>query len=340
MVSAASGISSVLSSRQASAEGKLDAAVEFLSLRNSPLDDLTEKLSQMSASRQRSVARSWERAPNNRPRVSLLNGDPFRQDPSSPPCSSPTPVIDTTRVHADSAQVSAVQNVTLAVVDLVISSPVQDTAVHLQFSAPSPTSLPSTPPAYISDLSSPRRPLDHRSPAKSGNTPVSALRRKPIPTVTVTPKVKVYNDAQPPNTQPQTPADVGASTRRRRGRSDTGAQPAASGIRRGVMGSPPTIPKRHPHRNTYPSTTPQQAAQATPINALPTPIPITGVESARRDFIRRRAGTQRSSLESENDVEGHVQDLEQDRRTWMGRREAGTLDTTPPAEGRFERYLL
>jgi hypothetical protein len=38
-------------------------------------------------------------------------------------------------------------------------------------------------------------------------------------------------------------------------------------------------------------------------------------------------------------VEGHLQGLEEDRRTWLRRREGGDLDVTPPREGRFERYL-
>ena len=56
MVSAASGISGG-ASRQSSREG-LDAAAEFLRMRNSPLDDLTEKFSRLSADRSRSVGRS------------------------------------------------------------------------------------------------------------------------------------------------------------------------------------------------------------------------------------------------------------------------------------------
>ena len=59
MVSGASGASGGDPiSRQSSKEG-LDAAAEFLRMRNSPLDDLTARLSRLSASQQRSVGRSW-----------------------------------------------------------------------------------------------------------------------------------------------------------------------------------------------------------------------------------------------------------------------------------------
>ena len=58
MVSAASGISGGQPiSRQSSREA-LDAAAEFLRMRNSPLDDLTEQFSRLASSRPRSVGRS------------------------------------------------------------------------------------------------------------------------------------------------------------------------------------------------------------------------------------------------------------------------------------------
>ena len=89
MVSAASGISGGRQPSRQSSREALDAAAEFLRMRNSPLDDLTEQFSRMSTNRPRSVGRSWERPP--RPRVSLLAGDPFR--PETPPTVAPrTPV--------------------------------------------------------------------------------------------------------------------------------------------------------------------------------------------------------------------------------------------------------
>ena len=48
---------------------------------------------------------------------------------------------------------------------------------------------------------------------------------------------------------------------------------------------------------------------------------------------------QREDEARENDVEGQLAGLEDDRRVWLGRREDGSLEVTPPAEGRFERYL-
>lgn len=44
---------------------------------------------------------------------------------------------------------------------------------------------------------------------------------------------------------------------------------------------------------------------------------------------------------AENDVlDAHLVGLEEDRRRWAGRRwEDGSLEVTPPREGRFERFL-
>ncbi|KXL42606.1 MAG: hypothetical protein FE78DRAFT_34283 [Acidomyces sp. 'richmondensis'] len=58
-------------------------------------------------------------------------------------------------------------------------------------------------------------------------------------------------------------------------------------------------PERHPHRHTYPA------------------------EAAENDLL-----------------DAHLAGLEEDRRRWVGRRwEEGSLQVTPPREGRFERFL-
>jgi len=343
MVSAASGISSTLSSRRSSAERTLDAAAEFLRMRNSPLDDLTERLSRMAASRPRSVGRSWERQTFGRGRVSLLHGDPFRQDP--PPTLPSSPVLpaaeatasprpreiirrnDSTQLPGESAQPNLV----------AVSSPTQLGSSPVQ--VPSPA-LPSTPPPQLANLSSPHKPLDQLSPAKPTVTPRagSAIKRKPVP---ATSKVVVYNDGRPPHTQPQTPADIHKSARRWRGRSDTVVHARPSSAYPGFATPPPTRTERHPHRNAYPSTSPPQLSDEvlTRNTSLP-PVPITAMESARREDVRRRAEAQRNDLAQENDeAGGHIQGLEQERRVWLSRGDLGTLDITPPAEGRFERYL-
>lgn len=41
----------------------------------------------------------------------------------------------------------------------------------------------------------------------------------------------------------------------------------------------------------------------------------------------------------ENDIESSLHGLEEDRRTWISRREKGSLEVTPPKEGRFEKFL-
>ncbi|TKA81512.1 hypothetical protein B0A55_02990 [Friedmanniomyces simplex] len=45
-----------------------------------------------------------------------------------------------------------------------------------------------------------------------------------------------------------------------------------------------------------------------------------------------------SSLDK-NEDENQFMMLEEDRRIWQERHEAGSLESTPPGEGRFERYL-
>ncbi|KAF2766496.1 hypothetical protein EJ03DRAFT_176634 [Teratosphaeria nubilosa] len=83
-----------------------------------------------------------------------------------------------------------------------------------------------------------------------------------------------------------------------------------------AMGSPPSIPARHVHRPTHPGATPRP----------------------------RRPHAANASITSneENDLDGQLSrhpELEEDRRTWFSRQEDGSLESTPPREGRFEQYL-
>ena len=316
-------------SRQSSREA-LDAAAAFLRMRNSPLDDLTEQFSRMSASRPRSVGRSWERPPT-RPRLSLLTGDPFRPSPTpNAPSSTPVASIGAPKgehevvENADDVETTAADVVALSLA-LPPSSPLRSGSV----------ALPSTPSLHFSQQQSP--------PSLAAQSPESSNKRKPVPPATTTPKIPVYDDRKPPNTQPQTPAAVRGSKRRAKSRPDTSASQLPIFVGQTTMNFPPPIPERHPHRNTYPSTAPAlsdvHAVTTAPARVSRTPAVNTS-ESDRRHRNQGRFRAQRSSQQAENDsVEGHLQGLEEDRRIWVGRHEDGSLDVTPPREGRFERYL-
>jgi len=323
MVSAASGISDAISGSRRSSAQNLDAATEFLRFRSSPLDDLTERLSRLSG-RPRSVGHSWERPTASRARVSLLAGDPFRPEP--PPSSPSGFVASMLNESAGEVATPAPQN------EHPVASPSShwesDTTGPLPIAASSPA-LPSTPPIRSPGTSvGPRLPLADISPDKTRRSPESALKRKPVPTATATPKVRVYDDTEPPHTQPQTLADIGRSSRRTRGRSETAARPSPDHHGRDTVGMGPLVTERHPHRNTYPSATPLRTTAAAPV-----------ITPAAPPAAVRRSDSQRGSHESENDVEEQFDGIEQDRRTWLSRQGQGSLETTPPTEGRFERYL-
>ncbi|KAI6863913.1 hypothetical protein KC323_g4909 [Hortaea werneckii] len=220
--------------------------------------------------------------------------------------------------------------------------------VHSPHSSPIPApspELPSTPPRPAVSLSSPRRPLDQRSPAKAKEilTPGSAIRRKPVPSAGATPKVKVYNDSEPPDTQPQTPADVLRTARKsRKGRSDDWVQNKvdASGGNRPDDCSPTSTSQQLTYQQTCPFMSPARTLDPHARHDIRASTVASTSEPIRNEQLRRRADSARNTLDRENnEVEGHLEGLEEDRRVWMERREGGSLDTTPPAEGRYERYL-
>ncbi|KAK3621705.1 hypothetical protein LTR56_022469 [Elasticomyces elasticus] len=336
MVSAASGISSALTSRHSSREG-LHAAAEFLRMRSSPLDDLTERLSQLAASRPRSVGHSWERSPGHRPRVSLLNGDPFR------PESSPSPSSERSTLACMRAVVREPQHAASLGVQ-----PLSTILPDLQPTASSPertdsSSLPSTPPIrrIVDEASSPRSPLKDISPSKACRTPGSAIARKPVRnnTATATPRVRVYNDDEPAHTQPQTPADVPRSSRRGRGLSDPAVAGPSSLADAIAPSSPHPIPERRSHRHTYPSATSRQQTGHTVAASTSAHMAATPPRGSAHPTPAHRRAEARAQSSEENDVENQLAMLEGDRRIWQERHEAGTLDSTPPGEGRFERFL-
>lgn len=274
--------------------------------------------------------------PQGRGRVSLLTGDPFRQESEQdPPTGVPSPAATEAQLpfakHADRParrHMEAEDDPVALAMALPPSSPL----------ASSSQAMPSTPPTRVlPTVSSPRSPLAQGSPKKPLSSPPPSIKRKPVPSsssIHATPKVKVYEDAKPAAAQPQTPAEVTRTSRRAKTRSDTAMQHSPLTVGRVLVTStdraPIVLPERSAYRNTYP----------------PAPAPTTGASngaaSASRTAgrARMRAQTQRSSEnEVENDLQGSLQGLEQDRRTWLARREDGGLDVTPPREGRFEPYL-
>ncbi|EMD00422.1 hypothetical protein BAUCODRAFT_118193 [Baudoinia panamericana UAMH 10762] len=332
MVSAASGISSAPPSRHCSTEG-FNAAAELLRMRGSPLDDLTERLSRVHPGRPRSFGRSWEGAGRSRARVSLLTGNPFQQDSDS---ATPEP-----RSPMAASNVSLASRADTPVAHGIVPAP------EIMPSLPQPVELPgslpihrtslpvpSTPPVvmHVRQISSPRSPLADLSPGKTRGIIGSLLPRKPATATTTTPKVAVYDDSLVPQTQPQTPADITRSTRRTRIRSDTALKRTDSDR------TTVSAPSRHVQRNTYPSTVPiQQSSEPPPFHEVITPAPAVAARNAHAGSSVQHHRTVRRS--DENELEANLPSLQDERRTWLERREAGSLEITPPGEGRFERYL-
>ncbi|RMY18952.1 hypothetical protein D0867_04990 [Hortaea werneckii] len=350
-VDGSSSVGSAPSFRGHSAEHRWDATTEFLNMRRSPLDELTETLSRLSAARPRSVGRSWERPPNSQTRISLLSGDLFRQDSSPvlsdsllPPTAQQIPSSEPTQVMRMHIATQTPPDAPLSLDDLAILP--RGPPPHFSpIPVPCPE-LPSTPPRAPISSSSPRKPLDQRSPAKPKEalTPGSAIRRKPVPSAGATPKVKVYNDSEPPDTQPQTPADVLCTARKsRRGHSEDMVQHQvdASGSNWTHDPSSTSNLQHRTSQGTHPSTSPAGTLNSHVRQNVETSVATSSVlEPTRNEHVRRRADSALNTLDRENnEVEGHLEGLEEDRRVWMGRREGGSLDTTPPAEGRYERYL-
>ncbi|KAH9825708.1 hypothetical protein Tdes44962_MAKER00638 [Teratosphaeria destructans] len=325
MVSAASGISSSLSSRRPSVEG-LDATAEFLRMRSSPLDELTERISRVAASRQRSVGRSFERPPVTRHRISLLSGDLFRQD---------TTVVPAAPHSAVAVELSRPSTATVVVNVAPAESTAEDAVPHRSMPAGSPPreitpSSPSTP-LDSSTGADARSPLAQKSPSKAVEPSSSAVKRKPLPTESMTPRMPIYDDSKPPGTQPRTPADIPPPARPRPQHADglaarnpapvtsptTAVNPMTMALQvTTAMGTPPSIPERHVHRPAHQGATPRPR--------------------------RPRAAHASVTSQEENDLDGQMgrhPELEGDRRTWVSRREEGSLESTPPREGRFEQYL-
>jgi hypothetical protein len=83
----------------------------------------------------------------------------------------------------------------------------------------------------------------------------------------------------------------------------------------------PPIPERRAYRNTYPANINVGSSSAN-----------VGTEGS--------AGLRRGERdETENGEQGLLSGLESDRAVWARRRQGGSLDVTPPGQGRFERFL-
>ncbi|KXT05621.1 hypothetical protein AC578_5626 [Pseudocercospora eumusae] len=303
----------------------------LLNNQHSPLDELTQQLTQqlsrMNSGRPRSVGRSFERLPGSRPRISLLNGDPFRQD-SSPERPSSSDTHDGYQTHYPPPSTSKNRDSILSTLStdedpvalsLALPSPVL-TSPHQ--TASSPIHLPSTPATALRERAISSTSSTSISSPVRGSEWMSSGTRPTRPTAT--PRLTVYNDSRPADLQPQTPADIARSTARRRAGTASSHGSRASNTYTGS----PAVPSSS-NRHTYPAATPPQAGGVTPARVQ---VPSTG---------RSGVGVSARAEErpDENDVEEALDMLEEDRRVWMERREGGVLDTTPPAEGRFERYL-
>lgn len=348
----------------------------FLNNRDSPLDELGDRLSRMSSNRPRSVGRSFHQPPGSRPRISLLSGDPFREDtpPEPPPLSSDEYDGYQTFFPQEQSQTSGDRREKKKKHDSVVSD---DDPVALSLALPSPAIPPLSPSPLVS-RSSP-------TPSQQPSTPATALRDRaktprtsasisspvrgsewissgtpPMPPSATPARMTIYNDARPAELQPQTPADLSRSAARRRARAGTHSS-HRSGVSNisagGFTGSPATsasgIVERssNPNRHSYPAAATPITASPVAIEVVETParVPVVvGHEGRSGGRVTRRSWV--ASIEDEyvgyddedgeNDVENGLVGLEEDRRVRIERHEGnGTLDITPPAEGRWERYL-
>jgi hypothetical protein len=317
IMSAASGISGSSSADGANHQlGHMPFEESMLS-RGSPLDELLLDFSRLfpTDDRPRSVGRSFQRPFVDHPRLSLLSGDIFTSDEQSPlpnreRCNSGKHPLRTANDSSFSEEDAVALSLALPSPNMPSSSPVTTSSPHLP-----------TPPVAVEAAN----PTPQSSATRSHHS-VSTLT--PGAPSAATPRVNVYDDRKSPRTQPQTPADISRSITLARTRATTMSGEEVGDVAGGLFS--PVIPERRPHRPyTYPAGTPPSMVDGAVMPAR------TGIVGVRQSLHVR--GEQRSARSSENDVEESLVDA--DRRTWMERREEGSLDVTPPREGRFERYL-
>ena len=325
--SATSGTGTEPVSRRSSWQ-ELQIAEDFIRRRSSPLDELTKSFSRM-----RSVGRSWPRSPSNWSRPSLLSGDPFGQRAASRVGSYHRPAEARTRPLSFRDSGAGQEPAILETVD--------NDVVALALALP-PSSPISSGPAVLPNASAPLPQgtssssiLIQRSPIQGTPSCKSPRDLSAAPQPTMTPRFSVYDDSRSQYTQPQTPADV-TGARRAAHNSVVGNNASPILVGRAIIDHLPAISATYDLRD-HPSMT------STTSTAARAGIRFDGragrPEQAGRPRTRRHNRTQQSSGQIENELEGHLQGLEADRRVWLQRREGGSLDITPPREGRFERYL-
>jgi hypothetical protein len=194
----------------------------------------------------------------------------------------------------------------------------KDAAPPKLLASPSHFTLPCSQPPPDTPIPQRSASRIERSPSKTTTTETDSPSHNP--TTTATPrKLPIYNDATPAHLQPQTPADLRRSSRRSRNRSDSSIHREAFFVGQALVAPRPPIPERRAYRNTYPAN----------INVGGSSV------GAGTDGTARRG----DSDESENGEMGLVGGLESDRTVWTRRRQGGSLDVTPPGQGRFEKFL-
>ncbi|KAK5108561.1 hypothetical protein LTR62_008218 [Meristemomyces frigidus] len=311
------------------------AATESLQMRSSPLDELSERISRWSASRLGSGGHSWERPGGQRSRIALLNGDPFGQESS--------PVLQDVHMAPMAVTASTAGLASIATGEVAaagVSDARQATDLHASpvaqlnsLLATSPSSRPRAGDRYTS----PRRALADLSPARLAQPYLDSSARTAAAgddDITAVPRVRIYDDQQPAKTQPQTPADVTRSGRRFRGRSDIVTQDSAIAPGASQVSSPSV--QRQLNRHTYPSAnTPAQhsSPQHHAFQAL------RNAATSAAHHILQHARVHRRQYSSEENAEHELHALEEERQVWQGRQGDGTLNSTPPGEGRLEQYL-
>ena len=233
-------------------------------------------------------------------KISLLNGNPF--DVSGTACEDEDTDLESSEIEPDITR--------------------RDTAPPKLLASPSHFSLPCPQPLTDTPIQQRSASRIEGSPSKTTTAVTKSPSRHPTTNTTATPKkLPIYNDATPAHLQPQTPADLRRSSRRSRNRSDSSIHREAFFVGQALVAPRPPIPERRAYRNTYPAN----------VNAGGGSL-HTGIDGS--------AGLRRSdSDESENGQMGLVAGLESDRVVWTRRRQGGSLDVTPPGQGRFERFL-
>ncbi|KEQ99691.1 hypothetical protein AUEXF2481DRAFT_85269 [Aureobasidium subglaciale EXF-2481] len=189
-----------------------------------------------------------------------------------------------------------------------------------------PSRVPITPARQLA--SCPRSPYTSRTVLRS-----HAIAR-----------VKVYDDGQPPSTQPQTPTDL---HHRFRTHLPTESMAVSCHTERmlakaPVMDQSPVAVSHNVKRNTYPSsqqgpsqprdTSSQSSSPYSPNLDLRTAAAISAVERRRTARV----------ISNENVIDPSTNGMEAEREAFLRRGAADgtdTLDCTPPHEGRYEKYI-